>query len=117
MKEHEAAERLPAPRGAARSGSFVAKPRKTESGAKAKGRRPPATEAEKMKRLPAPRGAARSGSFVAKPRKTESGACLKELLAHRFRLSTEPVDLPFVIRETARKYQHSVSQMTVWEQV
>ncbi len=57
------------------------------------------------------------GGYTLNGRGIESLECLKELLAHRFRLSTEPVDLPFVIRETARKYQHSVSQMTVWEQV
>ena len=26
-----------------------------------------------------------------------------------------PQDLPFVIRETARKYQHSIAQVTVWQ--
>ncbi|MGM0516156.1 MAG: 5-histidylcysteine sulfoxide synthase [Pseudomonadota bacterium] len=31
-----------------------------------------------------------------------------------FELVGEPADIPFVIRETARKYQHSVSQVTVW---
>jgi len=32
-----------------------------------------------------------------------------------FRLIGEPRDVPFVIRETARKFQHTLSQMTVWE--
>jgi putative 4-mercaptohistidine N1-methyltranferase len=32
-----------------------------------------------------------------------------------FRMLGKPRDIPFVIRETARKYQHSIAQMTVWE--
>ncbi len=40
---------------------------------------------------------------------------LTEVLSPRFRLVEAPLDVPFVIRETARKYQHCVSQMTVWE--
>ena len=39
---------------------------------------------------------------------------LKELLAPHFDLVDEPRDVPFVIRETARKFQHSVAQMSVW---
>jgi 5-histidylcysteine sulfoxide synthase/putative 4-mercaptohistidine N1-methyltranferase len=41
---------------------------------------------------------------------------LREILAPRFRLlEGYPRDLPFVIRETARKYQHSIAQLTLWE--
>jgi putative 4-mercaptohistidine N1-methyltranferase len=40
---------------------------------------------------------------------------LKKVLDPHFRLAAEPLDVPFVIRETARKYQHSIAQMTVWE--
>ena len=40
---------------------------------------------------------------------------LKELLAPHFRLLGEPRDLPFVIRETRRKFQHTVAELTVWE--
>lgn len=39
---------------------------------------------------------------------------LKELLESHFELiATE--DVPFVIRETARKFQHTISQMSVWK--
>lgn len=38
---------------------------------------------------------------------------LKDILAPKFKL-LEVCDLPFVIRETERKFQHSVTQMTVW---
>lgn len=34
-----------------------------------------------------------------------------------FRLVTEPRDVPFIIRETARKFQHTLSQMSVWEKI
>lgn len=40
---------------------------------------------------------------------------LKELLGKHFRMVGEPVDVPFVIRETARKHQHTISQATIWE--
>ena len=40
---------------------------------------------------------------------------LKKTLAPRFRLLGEPRDLPFVTRETRRKFQHSLAELTVWE--
>ena len=40
---------------------------------------------------------------------------LMSVLAPRFRLLGEPRDIPFVIRETRRKFQHSIAEMTVWE--
>ncbi|MFH0783485.1 MAG: 5-histidylcysteine sulfoxide synthase [Pseudomonadota bacterium] len=40
---------------------------------------------------------------------------LKDLLQHHFSLVAEPRDVQFVIRETKRKFQHSVSQVTVWQ--
>ena len=39
---------------------------------------------------------------------------LKEILDEKFELIDEPKDVPFVIRETARKYQHTIAQMTIW---
>jgi len=39
---------------------------------------------------------------------------LKEQLAEHFDLVSEPQDVPFVIRETARKYQHTIAQMSIW---
>ncbi len=42
---------------------------------------------------------------------------LKALLGAHFRLLSEPQDVPFVIRETRRKFQHSVSEVTLWERV
>lgn len=41
---------------------------------------------------------------------------LRVILAPHFRLlEGYPLDLPFVIRETARKFQHSLAQVTLWE--
>ena len=40
---------------------------------------------------------------------------LKEQLSDHFELLGEPVDVPFVIRDTARKFQHSFSQLTIWQ--
>ncbi|MFT3847711.1 MAG: putative 4-mercaptohistidine N1-methyltransferase [Propionivibrio sp.] len=42
---------------------------------------------------------------------------LKAILGRRFRLLGEPVSVPFVIRETRRKFQHTLSEVTVWERV
>ncbi len=40
---------------------------------------------------------------------------LEKALAPHFRLLGEPRDLPFVTRETRRKFQHSIAELTVWE--
>ena len=39
---------------------------------------------------------------------------LQRVLGTHFTEIAPPVDVPFVIRETARKYQHSVAQCTMW---
>lgn len=39
---------------------------------------------------------------------------LQELLSKQFKLKNT-IDLPFVIRETVRKYQHTIAQMSIWE--
>jgi len=40
---------------------------------------------------------------------------LRASLEDRFVLAGEPQDVEFVIRETARKFQHTVAQVSVWE--
>jgi len=40
---------------------------------------------------------------------------LKAALAPHFTMLGEPRDVPFVIRETRRKFQHTVAELTVWE--
>ena len=42
---------------------------------------------------------------------------LKALLLPHFRLLDAPEDLPMVIRETARKFQHTLVQVTIWERL
>lgn len=42
---------------------------------------------------------------------------LQDALAGRFQLMMEPRSLPFVIRETRNKFQHSFSELTVWEKL
>lgn len=40
---------------------------------------------------------------------------LSDILKDNFDQYAKPIDIPFVIRETSRKYQHTVAQMTFWE--
>lgn len=40
---------------------------------------------------------------------------LKEILSEHFRLIEGPIEVPFVIRETRRKFQHTLSEVTLWE--
>lgn len=40
---------------------------------------------------------------------------LAETLAPEFEMLDKPRDIPFVIRETRRKFQHTLSEMSIWE--
>ena len=42
---------------------------------------------------------------------------LQFYLGKHFRLIGDPVEVPFVIRETKRKFQHTLSEVTVWERI
>ncbi|PSJ16598.1 5-histidylcysteine sulfoxide synthase [Nitrosomonas supralitoralis] len=42
---------------------------------------------------------------------------LKEILGKHFRLIQGSKSVPFVIRETKRKFQHTLSEVTIWEKV
>jgi 5-histidylcysteine sulfoxide synthase/putative 4-mercaptohistidine N1-methyltranferase len=42
---------------------------------------------------------------------------LKACLSMHFRLVQGPLDAPFVIRETRRKFQHTLSEVTLWERL
>jgi 5-histidylcysteine sulfoxide synthase/putative 4-mercaptohistidine N1-methyltranferase len=42
---------------------------------------------------------------------------LRDALAPELHMLGEPRDIPFVIRETARKFQHTIAQLSVWEKV
>ena len=40
---------------------------------------------------------------------------LKEILCNDFSLMEGPLSIPFVIRETRRKHQHTLSEVTIWK--
>lgn len=40
---------------------------------------------------------------------------MQTVLAPHFQIVRAPMDVPFVIRETSRKFQHSIAEMSVWE--
>ena len=40
---------------------------------------------------------------------------LKQALSPYFNMLCDPRDVPFVIRETRRKFQHTIAQLTAWE--
>ena len=42
---------------------------------------------------------------------------LKQHLGPHFRLVLGPVEVPFVIRESRRKFQHTLSEATIWERL
>ncbi|WP_371194436.1 5-histidylcysteine sulfoxide synthase [Glaciecola sp. SC05] len=42
---------------------------------------------------------------------------LKDQLSGEFKLISEPQKLPFVIRETQHKFQHTLSEVTIWERL
>lgn len=39
---------------------------------------------------------------------------MREILSHHFEEIQEPQDMPFVIRETRRKFQHTVAELSAW---
>ena len=39
---------------------------------------------------------------------------LEEVLSKEFTLITNPIELEFVIRETKHKFQHTISEVTLW---
>lgn len=55
------------------------------------------------------------GGFKAAGENRTTLDALKDLLSPHFRLVAAPQDVPFVIRETRRKFQHSLSEVTIWE--
>ncbi len=42
---------------------------------------------------------------------------LRDYLQPHFTMVADPEDVEFVIRETSRKFQHSISQVTVWQKI
>ncbi|RXK14412.1 methyltransferase [Halarcobacter mediterraneus] len=54
------------------------------------------------------------GGYIKDNKEIKTLDTLKEKLKDRFEL-IQTIDVPFVIRETARKHQHTVSQMSIWK--
>lgn len=54
------------------------------------------------------------GGFLRDNKEVKTLDTLKANLEDKFEL-VELLDVPFVIKETSRKYQHSVSQMSIWK--
>ncbi|HZJ81266.1 MAG TPA: putative 4-mercaptohistidine N1-methyltransferase, partial [Guyparkeria sp.] len=54
------------------------------------------------------------GGYLEGGRPVTTLDTLIKLLESSFELVGEPAEIPFVIRDTARRYQHTVSQVTVW---
>ena len=46
-----------------------------------------------------------------------STQALEDALGQSFKRIAEPKDIPFVIRETKRKYQHTLSEFNVFEKI
>ena len=42
---------------------------------------------------------------------------IAQTLGEKFKMLDEPMDVPFVIRETKRKHQHTIAQLSVWQKV
>lgn len=55
------------------------------------------------------------GGFLHQGQAVTSLQGLHAVLTPRFRPLGSPRQIPFVIRETARKFQHSQAEMTIWE--
>ncbi len=56
------------------------------------------------------------GGFIKNNKEIKTLDTLKQNLEDRFEL-VQTIDVPFVIRETARKHQHTVSQMSIWKKI
>lgn len=57
------------------------------------------------------------GGFYAGDKRRTMLEGIGETLQGHFKPLREPVDVPFVIRETSRKFQHSVAELSIWERL
>lgn len=42
---------------------------------------------------------------------------VRKVLEPHFTMSSDPVDVPFVIRETKRKFQHTIAELSCWQRI
>ena len=57
------------------------------------------------------------GGFVEKGENVSVLDGMKKVLQAHFELISEPMDVTFVIRETKRKYQHTIAQLSSWRRI
>jgi 2-polyprenyl-3-methyl-5-hydroxy-6-metoxy-1,4-benzoquinol methylase len=55
------------------------------------------------------------GGFKRNDKSVTTLSGMESLLLKHFSQLGSALDVPFVIRETARKFQHSIAQVTVWQ--
>jgi len=56
------------------------------------------------------------GGFIKNGKEITTLESISEILGNKFRL-LDTHDIPFVIQETQRKHQHTISQMSIWERI
>ncbi len=56
------------------------------------------------------------GGFIKDNKEVKTFDTLKNNLDKNYKL-LELIDIPFVIKETSRKFQHTISQMSIWKKV
>ncbi len=57
------------------------------------------------------------GGFIENGREVRMLDGIKRALEPRFVMLGEPVDVPFVIRETRRKFQHTIAELSAWRYI
>lgn len=57
------------------------------------------------------------GGFMAQGQPVRVLDGMADCLSPYFRLDRDPVDVPFVIRETRRKFQHTIAEVSVWRRL
>jgi len=57
------------------------------------------------------------GGYRADEKKITVLEGIKKVLDGHFIMINKPIDVPFVIRETRRKFQHTIAEMTSWKRI
>lgn len=57
------------------------------------------------------------GGFMQNGKEVHMLDGIKKALEQHFIMLDEPIDVPFVIRETSRKFQHTVAELTSWKRI
>ncbi len=57
------------------------------------------------------------GGYVENEKEIHVLEGMKTVLESHFSMINEPIDVPFVIRETKRKFQHTVAELSCWKRI